>query len=275
MKVLLPNTILAITLTLPAFIFPTVYANNTADEAPVSQKEQGIGIGFGSGAVVGGLVAGPVGIVTGALIGSLVGQNIVDENKVTTLTHSNQKVTNQYKITNEKLKTLEEENTRQSIVLNNAYHTIEKLFSQNQELKNHALNIDVQFRTNSIDIEKQYRESLKDLAKSLDITPNLEIEVAGFADRMGDEDFNMHLSNQRAKQVKEFLISQGIEEDRITTLAHGETQPLHTEESLENNFFDRRVSVVIMPKDISTENIAEEIIHAENEWPKERSLAIK
>ena len=273
MKVLLPKTILAITLTLPAFIFPTVYADNTADEAPDSQKEQGIG--FGSGAVVGGLVAGPVGIVTGALIGSLVGQNIADENKVTTLTHSNQEVTNQYKITNEKLKTLEEENAQQSIILNNAYHTIEKLFSQNQELKNHALNIDVQFRTNSIDIEKQYRESLKDLAKSLDTTPNLEIEVAGFADRMGDEDFNMHLSNQRAKQVKEFLISQGIEEDRITTLAHGETQPLLSEESLENNFFDRRVSVVIMPKDISTENIAEEIIHAEKEWPKERSLAVK
>ena len=272
MKTLLPKTILAISLTLPLSTLSPVLANNAPDvldEANKPHAEQGIG--FASGAAVGGLVAGPIGIVTGALIGSLIGQNVADENEVTVLTKSNNEMTNKQKLTSEKLKTLEEINAQQSAVLNNAHRTIEKLFSQNLELKNHALNFDVQFRTNSIDIEKQYQESLKDLAKSLDATPNLEIEVAGFADRMGDEDSNMLLSKKRAKQIKDFLITQGINEERITTLAHGESQPLHAEKSLENNFFDRRVSVVVIPKAISTENIAEEIVNAE----KELSVAIK
>jgi hypothetical protein len=69
----------------------------------------------------------------------------------------------------------------------------------------------------------------------------------------------MDLSNDRANQVKEFLIQQGIEEHRITTLAYGESQPLHIEETLENNFFDRRVSIYLRPVEISTKNITKEI----------------
>lgn len=263
MKTILSKTILAISLTLPLSIMPPVFAKNADERENKTHTEQGIG--FGTGATVGGLIAGPIGIVTGALIGSLIGKDISNENKVKKLSNSNIEATKIYKLSSEKIKMLEEVNAHQSVVLNDAHHTIEKLFSQNLELKNHALNFDVQFRTNSIDIEKQYQEYLKNLAKTLNTTPNIEIEVAGFADRMGDEDLNMLLSNQRAKQVKEFLIKQGIDGERITTLAHGETQPLHADESLENNFFDRRVSIFIMPTDISVKNIAEEIANAEKE----------
>lgn len=269
MKSILHKSILAISLALPLSILPPVFANNETDERNTHHVEQSLG--FGTGAAVGGLVAGPIGIITGAFIGSLIGQNISNENEIIYLTHSNNENTKKYQITTKKIKTLEETNTRQSLVLNDAHRTIEKLFTQNHELKNHALNFDVQFRTNSIYIEKQYQEYLKSLAHTLLTTPTLEIEVAGFADRMGDEDFNMLLSNQRAKQVKEFFIEQGIEEERITTLAYGETQPLHEDDDLENNFFDRRVSIFIIPKEISTKNIAEEIINAE----KELSVAIK
>lgn len=264
MKIVPSKSILTILLTL-TFLTP-VYAEDEASKTHIEQ-----GIGFGSGATIGSLVAGPIGVVTGALVGSLIGQNVANENEVSTLINSNRQMENNNNAKNEAIKILEEQNAKQSIVLNQAHRTIEKLYSQNQELKNHALNLGVQFRTNSIYIEEQYRESLKDLAMSLETTPNLEIEISGFADRMGDEDYNMQLSNQRAKQVKSFLIEQGIVEDRITTLAHGETQPLHSEENLENNFFDRRVSVVIFPKEISVENIAEEIANSE----KELSVAIK
>jgi len=272
MNITLPASVLAICLALPLAVSP-VYANNAADEINTTNKEPNKeqGVGFGVGAAVGGLVAGPIGVVTGAFVGSLIGQNIANETEVTQLTSSNDELESDLNTSTKQLKSLQEINAQQSIVLNDAHRTIEKLFAQNQELKNHALNFDVQFRTNSIEIEKQYQKHLKDLANSLNTTPNLGIEVAGFADRMGDEDFNMQLSNQRAVQVKEFLIEQGIEEDRITTLAHGETLPLHPEENLENNFFDRRVSVFVIPVDISSKNIAEEIIAEE----KMLSAAIK
>ena len=225
--------------------------------------EQGIGLGTGS--VVGGVIAGPIGIPTGAMIGSLIGHNVVVENEKQHLIQTKDELNSKLVESSEKLQSLEDTWSRQNIILNDAHLTIEKLLAQNQELKNHALNFDVQFRTNSINIEKQYQEYLVALANALNETPNIELEVAGFADRMGDEDYNMDLSDKRAQRVKNFLIQQGVEEDRITTLAYGESQPLHPEENLENNFFDRRVSIYIRPFEISSKNIADEIMTTENE----------
>ncbi len=254
-----------LTLSIAALVI-SLTATPLLASSPISNIDKSnteAGIGFGAGSVVGGLVAGPIGIITGAFIGTLIGQNAVSEDNVKQLASSNNFLENKLNETSNKLQSLKDDNSRQSLVLNDTHRTIEILLTQNQELKNHALNFDVQFRTNSIDIEKQYQVYLVGLANTLNNTPNLEIEVAGFADRMGDENHNMLLSNQRAKQVKEFLIEHGIQEDRITTLAHGETQPLHPENNLENNFFDRRVTVFIMPTEISSNNIAEEIAAAE------------
>jgi sortase system peptidoglycan-associated protein len=239
-----------------------LFANNPTEEVKNSPPETGIGCSTGS--VVGGLVAGPIGVVTGALIGSLIGQTISDKKNIILLSKSNDELNNELQATSNGFDILKKVNTGQSLAINDAQHTIEYLLSQNQELRNHVVNIDVQFRTNSFNIEKQYQKYLDDLANTLNFNPNLEIEVAGFSDRTGDVDYNMNLSNQRAIQVKDYLISHGIKEERITTLAFGENQPLHSDESLENNFFDRRVTVYLIPNEISTKNIANEIMDLED-----------
>ena len=261
--------ILSITALVVCLASTPIFASTPSNDANKTNTETGIG--FGTGSLVGGLVAGPVGVVTGAFIGSLIGQNAANENNAKHLSSSNNELKIRLHETSNKLQILEEDNSKKSIVLNDAHRAIETLLTQNLELRNHALNFYVQFRTNSIKIEKQYQQYLSDLANALNTTPNMEIEVSGFADRIGNEDYNMQLSSQRANQVKEYLIEQGIEEDRITTLAHGETQPLHSDENLENNFFDRRVSVFIMPVEISSKNIAKEIAVAEEKL----SVAIK
>ena len=242
------------------FISPSFAGGSVENDQP-SHSEQGIG--FGAGSVVGGVIAGPPGIIAGALIGSLIGQNVADETQKENLQNTNIELENKLTKKNKQLHALKEDSSRKTLVLRDTHITIERLIQENQELKNHALNFDVQFRTNSIDIEKQYQKYLADLATALNTTPNMEVEVAGFADRTGDEEYNLELSIQRAKNVKEFLVHHGIEEERITTLAHGETQPLHPEENLENNFFDRRVSIYLRPIEISVENIAEEIAKTE------------
>ncbi len=243
-----------------SYISPS-FASEPVENDQFGHGEQGIG--FGTGSIVGGVIAGPPGIIAGALIGSLIGQNIVDENQKVYLKNTNTELKSKLLKKNSQIQTLKEDSSQKTLVLRDTHLTIERLIQENQQLKNHALNFDVQFRTNSINIEKQYQKYLVDLANALNTTPNVEVEVAGFADRSGDEEYNLELSIQRAKNVKEYLVSQGIEKDRITMLAYGETQPLHPEENLENNFFDRRVSIYLRPIEISTENIAEEITKTE------------
>lgn len=231
-----------------------IFASNPATNPAINDEDSNIetGIGFGTGTIIGGVVAGPVGVVTGAFIGSLIGQNVASQNYTNHLSSSNDALKIQLDENSKKLLILEEDSVTKSHVLNDAHQTIEKLLTNNQELRNHALNFDVQFRTNSIYIEKQYQKYLSGLANALHTTPNIEIEIAGFSDRMGDEDYNMELSNQRAINVKDYLIKQGIKEQRITTLAYGESQPLYLEENLENNFFDRRVTVYLRPNHTSS-----------------------
>lgn len=57
--------------------------------------------------------------------------------------------------------------------------------------------------------------------------PQVEaIMVTGYADRIGTESYNQNLSARRAAAVKSYLVSQGIEADRIQTEARGENDPV-------------------------------------------------
>lgn len=57
--------------------------------------------------------------------------------------------------------------------------------------------------------------------------PQVEaIAVTGYADRIGAEEYNQELSERRAAAVKEYLVSQGIEADRIQTEGRGENDPV-------------------------------------------------
>lgn len=52
------------------------------------------------------------------------------------------------------------------------------------------------------------------------------IEVVGHADRSGPDAYNMGLSQRRANAVRAVLVREGVPQNRITTAARGETQPL-------------------------------------------------
>ncbi len=250
------------TLLISLALMTSSHANESTNENTVEHIEQGVGVS--TGAVIGSVVAGPPGAIAGAFLGGTISRSMHHEDQKLTLEIENRKLAKELSQSTHQMKVLQEDIAYKQRVLKNTHLTIERLITQNQELKNHALNFDVQFRTNSIDIEKQYQKYLIDLATALQTTPNMEVEVAGFSDRIGNEDYNMELSRQRALHVKMFLIKHGIEDQRITTLAHGESLPLHPENNLENNFFDRRVSVYLRPIEISTENIAKEIINLES-----------
>lgn len=51
------------------------------------------------------------------------------------------------------------------------------------------------------------------------------IVAIGYADRMGSDAANQHLSQQRVDSVKGYLVGKGIVADRVQTSARGETQP--------------------------------------------------
>ena len=99
----------------------------------------------------------------------------------------------------------------------------------------------IQFRTASSDIEAHYEDELKKIAQVLRRNRDASVVLTGFADRRGDDGYNQALSEKRVASLEQYLLQQGVTRQQIAGVAHGESQPLDPSESLESNFFDRRV----------------------------------
>jgi outer membrane protein OmpA-like peptidoglycan-associated protein len=62
-------------------------------------------------------------------------------------------------------------------------------------------------------------------ATLLDHPEILTVEIEGHADERGTHAYNQGLSDRRAKSVRQYLVSAGVEGDRLRTRAYGETDP--------------------------------------------------
>lgn len=74
-------------------------------------------------------------------------------------------------------------------------------------------------------LRPESKEALDELVGILIENPNVTIELGAHTDRKGNEDYNMRLSERRAKSVIDYLMKSGIEEGRLTHKGYGETVP--------------------------------------------------
>jgi len=76
---------------------------------------------------------------------------------------------------------------------------------------------------------------------------NLEVVIAiGHADSIGSDAYNQKLSVRRAESVKAYLVSKGIEANRIYTEGKGEKQPVADNRTREGRAKNRRVEIEVI-----------------------------
>ena len=63
------------------------------------------------------------------------------------------------------------------------------------------------------------------MAQMLRDNPSVTIEMGSHTDRVGSDEYNMALSDRRAKSVVDYLVAAGIGADRLTWKGYGETVP--------------------------------------------------
>lgn len=95
-------------------------------------------------------------------------------------------------------------------------------------------------------IKPEGKETLTKLAKSM-ANINLEVIIAvGHTDSVGTDAYNMKLGARRAEAVKAFLISQGVEKNRVYTDSKGERQPIADNKTAAGRAKNRRVEIEIV-----------------------------
>ena len=83
--------------------------------------------------------------------------------------------------------------------------------------------------------------ALKEIKDLLDINPNGNLIIEGYASSEGDEIYNQKLSERRAKSVMNYLIELGVNPDRLEINAFGEDNPIGNNETIIGRSKNRRV----------------------------------
>ncbi|MCX7736923.1 MAG: OmpA family protein [Candidatus Kapabacteria bacterium] len=99
----------------------------------------------------------------------------------------------------------------------------------------------IEFVTGKADITPKSERILNFALKALQAAPNMELEIVGHTDNVGDREMNIKLSLDRAESVKKWLVDRGIAASRLTTKGVGPDQPLVPNTSDENRQRNRRV----------------------------------
>ena len=185
----------------------------------MNKQQKGTAIGAAGGAAVGALVTkGSVwGILIGAAVGGTAG-NLIGK-----------KMDKQAKELKQAVPTAQVERVGEGIDL-----TFES---------------GLMFAINSSDISDTYKSDLSGAADVFKKYPETNIVIEGHTDDTGSDDYNMTLSEKRAKAVKAFLVSKGVAENRLTDKWYGETQPKYPNDSEANRQKNRRVELAIFAND--------------------------
>ncbi len=101
------------------------------------------------------------------------------------------------------------------------------------------------------DDSKLMAESIPELNRLTNMlrnNPGITMEIAGHTDDKGNDEYNMTLSEGRANAVRNYLLEQGIDTERIIAKGYGETEPISTNYTEEGRAENRRVVFTILTK---------------------------
>jgi len=206
-------------------------------------KEESVGVG--TGATIGAIAAGPVGFIIGAAIGAKIGDEFNQRNNEADSLSSSL------------------EGSRQRIA--DLEHSIDALNGDIDDMGGELLHLqavarpelinlmqvgiemDLLFRTDEHVLTGGTGERLQNLAVSLASMPDIHVQLDGFADERGDAAYNQGLSSRRVEHVRQFLLNNGVSEDRIKTNAHGESPAADT--NIDSYALERKVSMTLYVAD--------------------------
>lgn len=101
----------------------------------------------------------------------------------------------------------------------------------------------IYFDYNQATVKPQYQKILDAHAKLLASHPELRVRLEGHADERGTREYNIALSEERAKAVQWLMRSQGVKGSQTEIIAYGEERPAVVGEGEQSWAKNRRVEI--------------------------------
>ncbi len=119
-------------------------------------------------------------------------------------------------------------------------YTLVKVTAKKIELKQTVF-----FDFNKATIKPVSFALLNDVAQAMIDNPKIKVEIGGHTDSIGDDNFNLKLSQKRAESVQVYLIKRGISSDRMVPKGYGENVPIADNRTSAGRAQNRRVEFLI------------------------------
>jgi len=104
----------------------------------------------------------------------------------------------------------------------------------------------VEFEYNSANLTPASQATLNDAAATLIKNSDLKIEVAGYTDSAGAEEYNRNLSDRRAASVRDYLVNAGANPANLTSRGYGESNPIADNRTADGRARNRRVELRVL-----------------------------
>ncbi|MBF0695115.1 MAG: OmpA family protein [Flavobacterium sp.] len=200
-----------------------------------NKTQRGVAIGAASGAVLGGVIGnnagkggkGALGAVLGGVVGGVAGGVIGN------------KMDKQAREIDNALPGAEVERVGEGIKLT---------------LKENA----VRFDTNKSTLTAEARQNLDKLVPVFREYGDTNIMIYGYTDSTGPADYNLTLSGDRAKSVRDYLVGKGISSSRFSTTGMGIADPISSNETVQGRSENRRVEFAIVANERMVEQAKQE-----------------
>jgi outer membrane protein OmpA-like peptidoglycan-associated protein len=112
---------------------------------------------------------------------------------------------------------------------------------------------DVLFDFNKYTLKPDAREKLAKVSGILLSYPGLTLQVEGYTDNIGSDEYNQKLSEQRADGVRDYLVTQGVAQPTITASGYGKSDPVADNSTNQGRAQNRRVQLVVSGNSIGVQ----------------------
>ena len=115
---------------------------------------------------------------------------------------------------------------------------------------------DVLFDFNKYSLKPEAREKLAKVSGILLAYPDLKLQVEGYTDSIGSDEYNQKLSEERANGVRDYLVSQTVSNANVTSAGYGKNNPVADNSTNGGRAQNRRVELVVSGASIGIQQSA-------------------
>jgi outer membrane protein OmpA-like peptidoglycan-associated protein len=112
---------------------------------------------------------------------------------------------------------------------------------------------DVLFDFNKYTLKPEARERLARISGIVLAYPDLKLQIEGYTDSIGSDEYNQTLSEKRAETVRAYLISSAVSMDSVTAQGKGKTDPIGDNSTAAGRKLNRRVEMIVSGDVIGSE----------------------